>query len=129
MQHNSVPTLGLSGVVAGMIGLFAYLAPHMRIRCCAFFVFFWRTFAVPAWVLAAWFVGWDVYNLFHDKGASNVNLVAHVSGAVIGFLTGVAFFRGARERIAMATSPSTARASGARRNARAVTRQSSRHLH
>jgi membrane associated rhomboid family serine protease len=130
LQHSSVPTLGLSGVVAGMIGLFAYLAPHVRIRCCAFFVFFWRTFPVPAWVLAGWFVGWDVYNLLHDKGASNVNFVAHVSGAFIGFLTGTAFFRGARERIADAmagTSASTARAHSARRSVKPAPRPPSRH--
>jgi len=98
-QHSSIPTLGLSGVVSGMIGLFAYLAPTMRIRCFAFFIVFWRTFAVPAWILAAWFVGWDVFNLVHDKGASNVNFVAHVSGAVVGYLTGVACFHSERERI------------------------------
>ena len=109
MQHSSIPTLGLSGVVAGMIGMFAYLAPRLRIRC---FGFFWRTFRIPAWALAVWFVGWDAFNLFHDKGASNVNFVAHVSGAVIGFVTGVAFFHGSRERVraAMADAlPSKAR--------------------
>lgn len=113
--HSSVPTLGLSGVVSGMIGMFAYLAPTMRIRCLAFFLVFWRTFAVPAWLLAAWFVGWDVYNLVHDDGTSNVNLVAHVSGAALGFATGFAFFGGTRERIRRLMAGESTRAGGARR--------------
>lgn len=120
-QHSAVPTLGLSGVVSGMIGLFAYLAPTMRIRCFAFFIVFWRTFAVPAWILAAWFVGWDVFNLLNDKGASNVNFVAHVSGAALGYLTGVACFHSERERIRAlmnGLSPATyrGRAQGGARN-------------
>ena len=99
LQHSSVPTLGLSGVVSGVIGLFAFLAPTMHIRCFAFFIVFWRTFLVPAWILAAWFVGWDVFNLLHDKGASHVNFVAHVSGAVLGYVAGIAFFQSERDRI------------------------------
>ena len=116
--HRSVPTLGLSGVVSGTIGLFTYLAPQARIRCFAWFLFFWRTYAVPGWILAAWFVGWDVYNLLHDDGASNVNFVAHVSGAFLGYCTGVGFLGGARDRVQSELSsgarPGAARAGPAR---------------
>lgn len=127
--HESIPTLGLSGVVSGMIGLFAYLAPAMNIRCVLFLGIFWRTFAIPAWLLAAWFVGWDVFNMFHDKGASNVNFIAHVSGAVVGYLTGVAFFQSTRERISAAMNGyvrSKARAAPARRSGMPVSRPATR---
>lgn len=90
---DALPTLGLSGVVMGMIGLFAYLMPMVKIRCIWWFLIFFRTVAVPAWILAAWYVGWDIYNLNHSDDQSNVNFVAHVSGAAIGFLIGVIFFR------------------------------------
>ncbi|MGE0384486.1 MAG: rhomboid family intramembrane serine protease [Gammaproteobacteria bacterium] len=91
LAEQSVPTLGLSGVVMGMIGLFTYLAPQAHIRCFAWFLFFWRVFAIPAWILALWYVGLDVWRLLHDAGDSQTNFVAHVSGAVLGFMLGSFF--------------------------------------
>ena len=97
MATSPVPTIGLSGVVMGVIGLFAYLAPTARIRCVLWLLVFWRVLRVPAWVLALWYVGWDVYNLTHNDGSSHVNFVAHVSGAALGYLSGVVFFRKSKE--------------------------------
>jgi membrane associated rhomboid family serine protease len=90
---DALPTLGLSGVVMGMIGLFAFLMPTVKIRCLWWFIFFFRILRVPAWILAAWYVGWDIYDLNHSANQSNINFVAHVSGAAIGFVLGFAFFR------------------------------------
>ena len=50
-----------------------------------------------AWILAAWYVGWDIYSLTHDDGSSHTNFVAHVSGAAIGYLGGFALFRTRKE--------------------------------
>jgi len=97
MATSPIPTIGLSGVVMGIIGLFAYLAPAARIRCLLFLLVFWRVLRVPAWILALWFVGWDVYSLMHDDGSSHVNLVAHVSGAALGYLSGLVLFRKRKE--------------------------------
>jgi membrane associated rhomboid family serine protease len=97
MAGSHVPTVGLSGVVMGIIGLFAYLAPTARIRCVLWLLVFWRVLRVPAWILALWYVGWDVYNLTHNNGSSHTNFVAHVSGAALGYLSGVVFFRRRKE--------------------------------
>jgi membrane associated rhomboid family serine protease len=97
MAGSAVPTIGLSGVVMGIIGLFAYLAPTARIRCVLWLLVFWRVFRVPAWILALWYVGWDVYNLMHNDGSSHVNFVAHVSGAALGYLSGAVLFRKRKE--------------------------------
>src|SRR5579871_777321 len=97
MAATPVPTIGLSGVVMGIIGLFTYLAPTARIRCVLWLLVFWRVLRVPAWILALWYVGWDVYNLTHNDGSSHVNFVAHVSGAALGYLSGVVFFRKRKE--------------------------------
>ncbi|OOZ42202.1 hypothetical protein BOW53_01075 [Solemya pervernicosa gill symbiont] len=35
-DSNALPTIGLSGVVMGMIGLFAFLMPTVRIKCILF---------------------------------------------------------------------------------------------
>ena len=90
---QALPTVGLSGVVMGMIALFVYFIPWARISCFLWLIVFFKRFALPAWLLASWYIGWDIYSLFTREGSTGVNLVAHVSGAAIGLLLGVTFFR------------------------------------
>ncbi|MEA1888155.1 MAG: rhomboid family intramembrane serine protease [Pseudomonadota bacterium] len=82
------PSLGLSGVVFGMTGLAAYVAPRVRIRTFIWFFFYVRNHSIPAWVLAGWFVGWNIWDMLTDDGYSGINFVAHVSGAFAGFFAG-----------------------------------------
>ena len=96
---DAMPTLGLSGVVMGMIGMFAYLMPTVKIRCFLWFIIFVRILRIPAWMLAAWYVGWDIYDLNHSANQSNINFIAHVSGAGIGFVLGLFFFQRRRAEI------------------------------
>jgi membrane associated rhomboid family serine protease len=97
---NMLPTLGLSGVVMGMIGLFIWFLPTARSRCLLWLVIGGRTLAVPAWLLAGWYIGWNVFDLAHAGGhQTGTNFVAHVSGAAPGFLFGPLFFRSLRERV------------------------------
>jgi membrane associated rhomboid family serine protease len=96
---EALPTVGLSGVVMGMIGMFIYFVPWEKIKCFFWFLFYFRVFTIPAWILASWYIGWDVYNLYHDDGSSNVNFVAHVSGAALGYLTGFLFFRKRKQEV------------------------------
>lgn len=93
---NALPTVGLSGVVMGLIALFVYFIPQARISCFLWLVVFYRRFAVPAWILAAWFIGWDLYTELKGAADSRVNVIAHLSGAAIGFLLGLTVFRGKR---------------------------------
>lgn len=94
-----LPTIGLSGVVMGMIGLCAYLMPNANMRCLFVFFFYIRIWLIPAWILAAWYIGWDTFALFIMHEDTGVNLVAHVSGAALGYLTGVLAFRQKRALI------------------------------
>ena len=94
MQNaQALPTVGLSGVVMGMIALFVFFIPQARISCFLWLVVFFRRFAVPAWLLAAWYIGWDLYSGLRGGADLRVNLVAHLSGAALGFLIGVTVFR------------------------------------
>jgi len=92
-QSDAPPTLGLSGVVMGIIALFTYFLPTARIRCFLWLIIFFRRFSLPAWLLALWYIGWDVYSQATGSGDPGVNLVAHLSGVAIGLSIGVAFFR------------------------------------
>ena len=91
-------TVGLSGIVTGMMGLFAYLLPRGKIRCFYWFIIIFGTIAVPAWALVLWYVGSDVYRLFAYDDHGLINVMAHVSGGFAGYLFGVAFLRKAKAR-------------------------------
>lgn len=89
---DALPTLGLSGVVMGVMGLFTYFIPTAKIRCFFWFFIIVKRFGVPAWILAMWFFGWDLYDLNETGTSSGVNLVAHVSGFILGYLLGFSLF-------------------------------------
>jgi membrane associated rhomboid family serine protease len=98
---NHFSTIGLSGVVTGMIGLFAYLLPGGKIRCYYWFVIFIGSVAVPAWALAMWYIGGDIYKLFAYDDHGIVNVMAHVSGGIAGYLFGLVFLRKLRWEMRM----------------------------
>lgn len=89
-------TLGLSGVVMGMMGLYAYLLPRGKIRCYYWFIVIFGSVAVPGWILAAWYIGGDLYQLFSYDNHGGINVLAHVSGGVSGFFYGFFFLKGSR---------------------------------
>ena len=84
----SLPTLGFSGVVMGMIGLSAYLMPKARIKVFWWYGFGWKTLYVQAWLLAAFFIGLDTWTMFTADDYGYINVVAHVSGGFAGYLYG-----------------------------------------
>lgn len=86
-------TLGLSGVVMGMMGLFAYLLPKGKIRCYYWFIIIFGSVAVPAWALALWYIGGDLYTLFAAEDHGMVNVMAHVTGGIAGYLFGILFLQ------------------------------------
>lgn len=90
-------TLGLSGVVMGMIGLFAYLLPRAKIKCYYFFIVIFGSIAIPAWVLAVGFIGRDIYTLFAYSDYQGINVLAHVMGGIGGYLFGLLFLREIRK--------------------------------
>lgn len=91
-------TLGLSGIVMGMMGLFVYLLPHAKIRCYYFFIVIFGSVAIPGWVLVAWYLGSDVLTLLTEDDYGMVNVMAHVMGGLGGYLFGVLFLGDVRRR-------------------------------
>ncbi len=85
-------TVGLSGVVMGMLGLFAFFVPRVKIRFFYWFLIFVGTVGIPAWAVAAWYIGWDMYYQITQTGGMT-NLVAHLAGAALGFGIGFVVFR------------------------------------
>ncbi len=85
VQPNStVPVVGASGAIAGVMGSYLVLFPNVRIRTL-FIMFFITFFDLRAkWLLGAWFV-----LQFFTNPAEGVAWVAHVGGFVFGVLAGL----------------------------------------
>lgn len=86
--QDAMPALGLSGVVMGMIGLFAAVMPFKKIRVFVWVLIYFKNISIPAWVLAAWYIGWDGVDLILGTGDPAINLVAHVIGGITGYALG-----------------------------------------
>jgi membrane associated rhomboid family serine protease len=84
----ALPTVGLSGIVFGMLALLATIAPFVKIRCLLFLIVFFRILRVPALLLAGWYIGWNIYDMQTIGEKSQINYVAHISGAISGIALG-----------------------------------------
>ncbi len=81
---SSAPTLGASGSIAAVAGMFLVLAPLTNIRVW----FFFFIFEVPSvFFLIFEIVTFDIYGVY--SGGSDVAHWAHLTGYISGFATGV----------------------------------------
>ncbi len=90
--QEALPTIGLSGIVMGMMAMLVVIIPTVKVKCFFWFLLIFRTFQFPALFVATWYIGWDIYSLADSGADSTVNYVAHVSGAVTGIMLGL-FYR------------------------------------
>jgi membrane associated rhomboid family serine protease len=96
MNGEHVSSVGLSGIVMGMIGLSAFLLPRGRVRCYYWFLILFGSVAVPVWALALWYLGGDIYALFVYDDHGTINIMAHVAGGIGGYAFGALFLKRAR---------------------------------
>jgi len=87
-SSEPLPSLGFSGVVMGMIGLSAYLMPQARIRVFWWYIILWKTFYVPAWIIALLYIALDSWEMLTAPDYGGINVVAHVAGGFAGYLFG-----------------------------------------
>ncbi|MEM8905307.1 MAG: rhomboid family intramembrane serine protease [Actinomycetota bacterium] len=87
MQLDStVPLIGASGAVAGVMGAYLVWFPRARVRTFLFLGFIFLFPRIPAWVmLSVWFV--SQFFIGPDEG---IAWLAHVGGFVFGAIVGVA---------------------------------------
>ena len=90
VEHNStMPAIGASGAIAGVMGAYIYMFPRSTIRTLIGWGLYFRT----AWVPAPIFLGlWFVLQLFGGFAGdgSNVAFMAHIGGFLGGL--GLAYF-------------------------------------
>jgi membrane associated rhomboid family serine protease len=86
---STVPMIGASGAIAGVLGAYLVLYPWARVHALVFVFFFVTTIMIPAWVLLGfWFVLQAVSSLPSLGGVhtGGVAYLAHVGGFVAGYL-------------------------------------------
>ena len=99
MPHSTVPNLGASGAIAGVMGAFLVTYPMDQIRTLVFLGIFFRVTFIPAMLLIGF---WFLIQLFNQIGAvanvqgGGVAYVAHVGGCIFGALAARPFERSLR---------------------------------
>jgi len=82
---STVPMVGASGAIAGMMGAFLLLHPLRNVRVLLGLVWWFRTFPLPALVLfGPWFY-LQLYMAWTDQGG-NVAVWAHIAGFMAGLV-------------------------------------------
>ena len=90
---STVPTIGASGAVAGVLGAYALLHPQARVLTLIFIIFFVTLIEIPALILLAiWFVLQFIPALGQvatpePGGGEGIAYFAHVGGFIFGLAT------------------------------------------
>src|SRR3954449_6839287 len=88
VQDASIPNIGASGAIAGVLGAYFVLLPRARVLTLIFFFIFREIAAV--WFLGIW-IGLQIWQgglgLTHPDQTGGVAVFAHIGGFVFGFLT------------------------------------------
>ena len=98
---SSLPMVGASGAIAGVIGAYFVFIPQSRVLTAVFIVFFMDIIEIPAifflgiWFLMQFFSG--VGSLGADAAAGGVAFWAHIVGFAVGGFVG-ALWRGVERR-------------------------------
>jgi membrane associated rhomboid family serine protease len=89
---STLPTIGASGAIAGVMGAYFVLYPNSRVLTLVFIVFYVEIFELPALVLLGF---WFLIQLFsagaiavtaNTYGGGGVAFVAHVAGFIFGMI-------------------------------------------
>jgi membrane associated rhomboid family serine protease len=98
----TVPTIGASGAVAGVLGGYALLFPRARVVTVIFIIFFFTILELPALlILGFWFVQQVLFGYFDfanpTGGGGGVAYFAHIGGFAFGLLA-IKLFADERKR-------------------------------
>ncbi len=105
-RFSSVPMIGASGAISGVLGAYLLLFPRARVVTLVFFGFYVRTVQLPAMLVLGFWFALQFLNALLDSGSrGGVAWYAHVAGFVAGILLiglfkrkGVSFWGGRRSQ-------------------------------
>jgi len=97
---STIPMIGASGAVSGILGAYILLFPHARIHTLVFFIFFVQVVKLPAIIIIGFWIGIQFINGLVSHGTASqggIAWFAHIGGFVFGVLT-IKSFVGKRSR-------------------------------
>ena len=84
---STVPTVGASGAIAGVMGGYLLLFPRARVDVVVIIVIFFRVFTLPAWVMLGIWVALQVFGGFSTPAeGGGVAFWAHAGGFIAGIV-------------------------------------------
>jgi len=96
--ESTVPMIGASGAVSGVLGAYLVLHPFARVHTLVILIFFIQIIELPAiLVLSVWFLMQIMSSFTAPAGGAGVAWHAHIGGFVVGFLL-IRFFQNRRLR-------------------------------
>ncbi len=91
-MSSTIPMIGASGAIAGVLAAYALLYPKANIRTLVVIIIFIRVVSIPAAaVLLGWFLMQTIQGMQFDTGSGGVAYFAHIGGFICGLLTVRAF--------------------------------------
>ncbi len=82
---STVPMVGASGAIAGVMGAYLLLYPRARVDVLFIIVILIRIVPLPAWVmLGLWFGMQALGGFYADRGSGGVAYLAHLGGFAAG---------------------------------------------
>ncbi|MBT8370208.1 MAG: rhomboid family intramembrane serine protease, partial [Deltaproteobacteria bacterium] len=86
-MHSTVPVVGASGAIAGLMGAFAVLFGRKRVKIFYSLGFYFNYLKIPGIILLPIWIGNEFFQLFFGS-ARHVAYVAHIGGLMGGALLG-----------------------------------------
>jgi membrane associated rhomboid family serine protease len=83
-SNSLLPSLGASGAIAGLMGMYAVLFNTRKVRFFYFIYVYFDYVKLPAIYLLVLWLGYQIYQQLEYSRYSNVNYLAHIGGLISG---------------------------------------------
>lgn len=84
---STIPCIGASGGIAGVLSCYALACPHARVSLLFRSWYFFRWISLPAWGMLLLWIGLQLIGAWQQvQGLTNVSAFAHLGGAATGVL-------------------------------------------
>ena len=78
-RYSTVPVVGASGAISGVMGAYLVLYPRVRIRMLFIFIIFFQVLRVPAWAVLLWWFALQVLTALPSLSSGQPDLSGGVA--------------------------------------------------